>query len=72
MPPYFSNLKRQPRMLLLLALLDGVRAVPSSIQLKEATVLVQRPRQEGHARNWKLEAQQHGQSALRHSRPSAG
>ena len=61
------------RLLLGVALLGVAAAVPSSIQLKEATVLVQRPRQEGHARNWKLEAQQHGQqSALRHSRPSVG
>ena len=61
------------RLLLGVALLGVAAAVPSSIQLKEAAVLVQRPRQEGHARNWKLEAQQHGQqSALRHSRPSVG
>ena len=60
------------RLLLGVALLGVAAAVPSSIQLKEATALVQRPRQEGHGRNWKLEAQLHGQSALWHSRrPSA-
>lgn len=45
----------------LVALLGVAAAAPSSIQLKEATLLVQRPRQEGHAKNWNLEAQQHGQ-----------
>ena len=74
-PPHVAHkrhLRFAMRLLLGVALLGVAAAVPSSIQLKEAAVLVQRPRQEGHARNWKLEAQQHGQqSALRHSRPSA-
>ena len=53
----------------LVALLGVAAAVPSSIQLKEATLLVQRPRQEGHAKNWNLEAQQHGQKCRGSQQP---
>ena len=57
------------RAVTLVALLGVAAAVPSSIRLKEATLLVQRPRQEGHAKNWNLEVQQRGQSALARSSP---
>ena len=49
----------------LVALLGVAAAVPSSIRLKEATLLVQRPRQEGHVKNWRLEAQQAKQEAVK-------